>query len=78
MSPISQSSPYPNNNEISMIYQCNISDLFENTTKVLITDTLPSSIKCYNQQDHTPKINIKCKTSHQTKGHTHTSAPNVH
>ena len=64
MSPISQSSPYTNNNEI--IQQRNISELLENTPKVFTTDTTPSSIKRNNQQNNTSKINIKCNTSQQS------------
>ena len=67
MTPISQSSPYANTNEISKIHQRNISELLENTPKLLITDTTPSSIKCNYQQENTSKINIKCNTSQQSK-----------
>ena len=67
MSPISQSSPYANANEISKIHQRNISELLENTLKVFITDITPSSIKCDNHQDHTSKINIKCNTHQHSK-----------
>ena len=67
MTPISQSSPYANTNEISKTHQRNISELLENTPKVLRTDTTPSSIKCDNLQDHMPKINIKRNTTQQSK-----------
>ena len=67
MTPISQSSPYANTNEISKIRQRNISEFLENTPKVFITDTTPSSIKCNNQQENTSKINIKCNMFQQSK-----------
>ena len=69
MSPISQSSPYPNNNEISMIYQRNISDLFENTTKIFITDTLPQSIKGKTSQCTTEELDLLNKNIMNECGH---------
>ena len=67
ISSITQSSPYPNNNEISKIQQRNNLELLENTPKVFTTDTTPSSIKRNNKQDNTSIVNIKCNTSQQSK-----------